>query len=111
MGLPLEVHAYWHLSPEEYGKEYEWRLVFVTEDGSTATKETFPLKSDNPRYRVRVHGFPVLRLGKSMLKVEWRPAGGKTWKRCAAFWPVIVEFSAKKPERQAGSVKRSRRRS
>lgn len=88
---PFEVHVYWYLLPEEFGTEFEWRLVFVTPKADVPAEETFPLKSQNKRYRIRIMGFPILATGQILLRVEWRKKGDQEWSRSDAFWPIDIE--------------------
>jgi hypothetical protein len=89
---PFEIHAFWYLSPEEFGTEFEWRLVFLTPEGDVPAEEVFPMKSDNKRYRIRIMGFPILATGQVSLQVEWREKGSQKWNRCSVFWPMDIDY-------------------
>ncbi len=55
----FEVHAYWYLTPEERGIEYEWRLVLITPDGEFPGEKHFTMKTNKARHRFRLRGLPV----------------------------------------------------
>jgi len=94
LALPLEVHVYWWLSPEEFGQEFEWRIVFEGSNGEKVWDQVFTLKPEKRRHRSRIRGIPVLAQGNLRLKVEWRPKQKQEWVRCSAFWPLVVEEGA-----------------
>ena len=88
----MELHAYWALTPDELGKDFEWRVVHRA-GAEEKTTELFPLKSDKKHHRYRVQGFPILLQGELKLMVEWRRAGTDGWSRCSAFWPIKITLS------------------
>lgn len=94
LALPLEVHAYWSLSPEEFGQEFEWRVLFEGSNGEKVWDQIFTLKAEKRRHRTRIRGMPMLAYGDLKLRVEWRRKDQQEWTRCAAFWPFVVEDGA-----------------
>jgi hypothetical protein len=90
--VPFEVHVYWYLSPDEFGVEFEWRLIFMTSEAIVPIEKVFELKSTTARHRFRVGGFPILATGQLELRVEWREKGAQEWNRCGVFWPLGVEM-------------------
>lgn len=92
VSLPLEVHVFWLFSEEEFGQEFEWRMVFEGCNGERHWDEVFATRAQKRRHRVRIRGTPILAHGDLKLKVEWRRMHEQDeWTRCPAFWPFVVE--------------------
>jgi hypothetical protein len=97
--LPLEVHAYFHIAPEELGRAFEIRLVLVAAMGSPGLEtptDPFPHRAVTPRYRTRTFGLPFPPVaGQYDLRVDWRYEGEEAFRREDAVWPVtVVETTA-----------------
>lgn len=99
IGLPLEIHAYFHLDPSEMGSELEVRFCL----SSLATGlELFtdPMKYRVPtaRFRTRVVGLPLpATLGQYELRVEFRRLGAEIWLRDALRYPIAFVTATQAP--------------
>lgn len=92
VAFPLEVHVYWLFAEEEFGQEFEWRIVFEGGNGDRPWDQVFTTKAQKRRHRSRVRGMQILAHGDLKLKVEWRRRQEEgEWTRCSAFWPFMVE--------------------
>lgn len=85
--LPLELHAYWSLSPGELNRDFQFRIAFTGQE-PVPTSDALPLRSDKSRHRLRVRGLPMLATGDIELQVEWREKGQQEWRRESTFWPL-----------------------
>jgi hypothetical protein len=89
--LPLEVHAYFRLAPEEMSEPFEVRYVLVARTGLETYSETFSYKSVTARYRTRTHGVPLPPVADHYeLRVDWRRSSRDRWHRDAASWPLTI---------------------
>ncbi len=95
----VELHTFWLLEPHEFDKEFQIRFVFVTEQGKKSSKNTYLLKSNKSRHRLRIRGLELVRLGKLKLQVEWKADNKPKWKMCSPFWPMEISYAERKPER------------
>lgn len=96
--IPLEVHAYWQLLPDEVDRQFEMRLVLVGQTGLEHSSDTFPHTPSTPRFRTRTLGLPFPpAAGQYLLRVDWRFPGSDSWKRDAVAWPVAVTEVEQKP--------------
>ena len=97
--IPLEIHAYWQLSPGEVSSDFEMRFSLVaTATGLETVSDVLPHRSLTPRYRTRTMGLPVPPvLGQYDLRVDWRTAGVGTWTREQASWPVAFVEQTQQP--------------
>ena len=87
--LPLEVHAYWQLSQQEVGREFEVRYVLVAATGLETPSEVFKHRWATPRFRTRTYGVPLPPvIGAYELRVDWREAGNVGWRRDQSAWPI-----------------------
>lgn len=96
--LPLEIHAYYDLSPHEIGQTFEVRFALVARASGLETfTDAFRHRSMTARFRTRVLGLPFPPVtGQYDLCVDWRPQGNAGWTREALRWPVgIVEAETK----------------
>ena len=93
--IPLEVHAYFHLAPDELSQPFEMRFVMVAQSGLETPSETMTHRAVTPRFRTRVVGLPFPPVvGHYQLRLDWRPGGAEGWTRDPAAWPIgIVEAS------------------
>ncbi len=89
--LPLEIHAYFLLSGEEVGKEFEARVALVSTSGLETYTDGFKHRPITPRYRIRTYGLPVPPVvGSYDVRIDLRPEGEGSWTRGDAAWPLLV---------------------
>ena len=91
--IPLEVHAYFLISPHELRQPFEIRFAMVASTGLETFSDVFTHKSITPRYRTRTLGLPFPPVtDQYQLRVDWRQAGSEGWEREPLIWPInIVE--------------------
>ena len=94
---PFQVHVYWKFPPDQLGKAYQWRLVFVGQDGDHPHEKTVEMTSATTRFRYKIDGLPLLVEGDVRIEVEWRPSGEEEWHRCDAYWPIELEILSEPP--------------
>lgn len=94
--VPLEVHAYFQLAPEEIHRPFDVRFVMVASTGLETVGEAFPHKSPSPRFRTRTVGLPFPPVaGSYQLRVDFRLHGEEGWRRDPILWPIaIVEIES-----------------
>jgi hypothetical protein len=93
--LPLEIHAYFHVSPDELGHNIEMRFVLTSASGLETYTDPVAHRVATPRYRTRTMGlpFPPL-LGSFELRVDFRRGPTSPWQRDALAWPIaFLEMS------------------
>jgi len=90
--IPVELHAYWMLEPEEVGASFQTRFVMVSlESGLEIPTDVAQHLSRTPRFRTRALGLPHPPVvGEYSLKVDWRTDDSAGWVRDLARWPVSV---------------------
>lgn len=95
--LPLELHAYFRLSPEEIGKTIEMRFALVATSGLETLSEIVRHSCVTPRYRTRTLGLPFPPVvGHYELRVDFRSAPQAPWTRDPLAWPIsFVELENK----------------
>lgn len=95
--LPLELHAYFRLSPEELGKTLEMRFALVAPSGLETLSEVVRHTCATPRYRTRTLGLPFPPVvGHYELRVDFRISPQAPWIRDALAWPIsFVEIESK----------------
>lgn len=96
--IPVELHAYWTLEPEEIGHSFQTRFVMLSlESGLELPTDVTQHQSQTPRFRTRVLGLPHPPvIGQYSLKVDWRTDDSGGWVREHAIWPVnVVEFQTR----------------
>ena len=91
--LPLEIHAHWRFSAEEYGA-YEVRVVVCASSGEERFSDAIQLQVNTPRHRVRVRGTPAfVAPGDYRILVECRRQGTTNgWTRSECYWPLLMEL-------------------
>jgi hypothetical protein len=91
--IPLEVHAYFLISPRELSQPFEIRFAMVARTGLETFSDVFTHKAITPRYRTRTLGLPFPPVtDQYQLRVDWRQAGTEGWQREPVKWPInIVE--------------------
>jgi hypothetical protein len=96
--LPLEMHAYLMLTPEELASAFEIRFVMVAESGLETPSEAFSFRSPAPRFRTRTVGLPFPPVtGSYELRLDFRGAGQQGWARDPARWPITITEVAPAP--------------
>jgi len=89
--LPLEIHAYFELSPQELNQRFDVRFSIVESTGLETLTEPIQHKSTTPRYRTRTLGLPAPPApGSYQLRVDYRPSGSEEFTRDTASWPLLV---------------------
>jgi hypothetical protein len=89
--VPVEIHAYFELSPMEVGRDLEVRFVMVAATGLESPTDAFAHRPITPRYRTRTFGLPFPPVaGQYGLRVDWRYAGEDGWHREQMAWPVAI---------------------
>ena len=99
--VPLEIHAYFHVSQAELGRDIEIRFVMVASTGLETPTDAFVHRSVTPRYRTRTFGLPFPPVaGHYDLRLDWRLLGSDDgWHREAVAWPVsIAEVTPGRPQ-------------
>ena len=97
--VPLEIHAYFALAPEELGEPFEVRYVMEAASGIETFSEILSYRSTTPRYRTRTVGLPMPPVtGNYALRVDWRSQGREGWRREAAAWPISIVELVSRPE-------------
>ncbi len=97
--IPLEIHAYWELSPGELSADFEMRFSLVAaSSGLETVSDVLAQRSVTPRYRTRTMGLPVPPvLGQYDLRVDWRMTGSEGWTREEATWPLAFVEQSREP--------------
>lgn len=95
--VPLEIHAYFALAPDEIGEPFEVRYVMQAGSGIETFSDIVRYRSSTARYRTRTVGLPMPPVtGHYSLRVDWRSSGREGWQREPAAWPIsIVELVAR----------------
>jgi len=98
--VPLEIHAYLRLGPQEVGMEFEMRYVLVAvASGLETFAEAAKHRAPTSRIRTRSLGLPFPPvLGHYDLFVEFRRAGSEQWTRDALSWPMSFAAPEAKPQ-------------
>jgi hypothetical protein len=96
--LPLEVHAYFELSPEDLNQRFEVRFCLVASTGLETVTDGFSHRPNTPRYRTRTMGLPAPPVsGTYALCVDTRLSGTEAWRRDALSWPLLIAESEPRP--------------
>lgn len=96
--LPLEIHAYFHVEPEQWARDFELRFVVAAESGLETPSDPVRHKSGTPRYRTRTIGLPLPPVqGDYQVRVEWRWVGAELWVREPLVWPMTIAEAVQKP--------------
>jgi hypothetical protein len=89
--LPLEVHAYFELAPEETNRRFEMRFSLVAATGLETVTDPFAHRPTTPRYRTRTMGLPLPPvIGSYELCVDTRAEGTEHWQRDRLRWPLLI---------------------
>ena len=96
--IPLEVHAYYHLTPDEVGSSFEIRFVMVAPSGLETPSEPVQHKPVTTRYRTRTVGLPFPPVvGHYTLFVDTRRVGHTSYQRHDVSWPVSISEADRRP--------------
>jgi hypothetical protein len=97
--IPVEVHAYFQLSPLQHGRELEMRFVLCADTGLETLSEVFRHRVTASRFRVRTLGLPYPPvIGQYSLQVELRVVGEDSgWQRQSAAWPLALHELEMRP--------------
>jgi hypothetical protein len=96
--VPLEIHAYFEVSPAEQSFEFEVRFSMVASTGLETLSDPVRHKPTAARYRTRTIGLPFPPVvGQYHLSVDWRPAGSEQWHREPQTWPILIAEAAVRP--------------
>lgn len=96
--VPVEIHAYFELAPNEVHQKFDVRFAMVAASGLETLSEIFSHKSITPRYRTRTMGLPFPPVtGRYELHVDWRASGTETWHREPVTWPIVIVEATPKP--------------
>ncbi len=96
--LPLEIHVYWRIEPEQVQSEFESRFVLVAETGLETPSSTYKHRPISARFRTRTMGLPNPPvLGDYVLRVDWRKSEEYEWQREDVSWPVALRVGERKP--------------
>ncbi|HSC88283.1 MAG TPA: hypothetical protein VLC09_13465 [Polyangiaceae bacterium] len=87
--LPLEIHAYFHVAPDELGQSIEMRFALAASSGLETYTDSVAHRVATPRFRTRAMGLPMPPyLGQFELRVDFRLAGSTGWQRDPMSWPI-----------------------
>jgi hypothetical protein len=96
--LPLEVHAYFTLSPAELSQPFEVRFALVAPSGLELLTDSTTHRSTTPRYRTRSLGLPAPAVpGHYQLCVDIKQPGSDGFTRDALHWPLVVARLEQRP--------------
>jgi hypothetical protein len=96
--VPVEVHAYFHVSQAEFGRDFEIRFVMVAQTGLETPTDAFTHRAVTPRYRTRTFGLPFPPVaGKYDLRVDIRMTGDESWRRETVAWPIVIVEESTQP--------------
>ncbi|MEN9580292.1 MAG: hypothetical protein RJA70_3301 [Pseudomonadota bacterium] len=89
--VPLEIHAYWQLEPEEVGRDFWLRFVMLATSGLETSSNPHRHRVVSPRFRTRSVGLPYPPvIGGYSLRADWKFDDEEEWQRAAAAWPVRI---------------------
>jgi hypothetical protein len=97
--IPLEVHAYFQLTPGQVHRDFEMRFALLAESGLETLSDVFRHRVTAPRFRVRTLGLPYPPvLGQYSLQVDFRMVGESlAWQRQSAAWPIALHEIETRP--------------
>jgi hypothetical protein len=98
--IPVEVHAYFQLSPLQLNRDLEMRFVLCADTGLETLSDVFRHRVTALRFRLRTLGLPYPPVvGQYSLKVELRLVGEDTrWQRQSAAWPISLHEIEARPK-------------
>ena len=87
--LPLEIHAYFHVAPEEMGQSLEMRFSLTASSGLETYTDPITHRVATPRFRTRTLGLPMPPwLGQYEVRVDFRASAVHGWQRDPMAWPI-----------------------
>jgi hypothetical protein len=96
--VPVEIHAYFHVSHHEFARDFEVRFVMVASTGLETPSDTFTHRAVTPRYRTRTFGLPFPPVaGQYELRVDLRMAGEESFRREPPAWPIAIVETSPEP--------------
>ncbi|HET9956397.1 MAG TPA: hypothetical protein VFQ61_17935 [Polyangiaceae bacterium] len=96
--LPLEIHAYFQLAPEEINQRFEVRFSLLSDTGLETLTDGFAHRSQTVRYRTRTVGLPAPPVaGSYELCVDVRAPGSEAWQRQSVRWPLVITETEPRP--------------
>jgi len=97
--IPLEIHAYFDMAPDELGSSFELRFVMVAPSGLETPSEPVTHKPVTTRYRTRTLGLPFPPvIGHYTLRVDTRMQGATSYRRQLLTWPVSISEAERRPK-------------
>lgn len=97
--VPVEMHAYFEVSPMELGQDIEVRFVLVAASGLETPAEVFAHRPVTPRFRTRTFGLPFPPVtGHYSLRFDWRYRGEEGWHRDPLSWPIVFAEATHRAE-------------
>lgn len=97
--VPLEIHAYLELSPEEIGRDLEIRFVMLASTGLETSTDAFAHRPVTPRFRTRTFGLPFPPVsGQYAVRLDYRYRGEEGWRRDPFSWPIAIVETAPRAE-------------
>lgn len=97
--IPLEIHAYFHLTPDEVSQPFEMRFVMVAASGLETPSDVFTHRPVAHRYRCRTMGLPFPPVvGQYELCVDIRNTGVKSFRRERLSWPITIAEAERRPK-------------
>ncbi len=96
--LPLEIHAYFQIAPQELKQSLQFRFSVVAHTGLETTTDIFDHRALSLRYRTRTAGLPLPPVtGSYEIRVDWRHAGAEGWTREDIAWPLTITETDPRP--------------
>ena len=89
--IPLQIHAYFEVAPEEVNFDFEFRFSMVASTGLETVSDPVQHKPTATRYRTRTIGLPMPPVvGQYALRVDWRATigGGRVSPATATTGPL-----------------------
>ncbi|MBN2196179.1 MAG: hypothetical protein JW751_25415 [Polyangiaceae bacterium] len=89
--IPLEIHAYFRLAPDEIRQPFEVRYLLVARTGLETYSDVSVHTAVTPRFRTRTFGVPFPPVADQYeLRVEWRRSARDPWRRDPLSWPLTI---------------------
>lgn len=96
--IPLEIHAYVRLEPQEIGQPFEMRFALVSATGLETFTDPATHRSASSRLRTRALGVPFPPdMGHYNLCVDFRRLEEDEWTRDRVSWPIAFLPAESKP--------------
>ena len=96
--LPLEVHAYWNLTPSDREREFEVRWVMLADTGLETSSPGVRHRTQGVRFKTRTMGLPFPPvMGDYVLHIDCRFDEDEVWVRQAVSWPISIVEAIQRP--------------